>query len=120
MKRGTIAIENNIVYYSPDSEGDVWLAQFEIAQLFGVFVSAVSANIRAIYKSGSLKEYETQRVEKTRDGCWLESYNMEMVVALAFRLRSRQTSVFRRWLTHRPQARMFVVKVSDNEHGAVS
>ena len=32
MKRGTIAIENNIVYYSPDSEGDVWLAQFEIAQ----------------------------------------------------------------------------------------
>ena len=59
------------MYYSPDSEGDVWLAQFEIAQLFGVFVSAVSANIRAIYKSGSLKEYETQRVEKTRDGCYL-------------------------------------------------
>ncbi|WP_278966326.1 protein-tyrosine kinase [Alistipes senegalensis] len=120
MRQGTISIENNTVNFNPDSDGDIWLAQFEIAHLFGVFVSAVSANIRAIYKSGALKEYETQRVEKIRDGCYLESYNMEMIIALAFRLRSRQTSVFRRWLTHRPQSRMFVVKVSDNEHGAVS
>lgn len=120
MRQGTISIENNTVNFNPDSDGDIWLAQFEIAHLFGVFVSAVSANIRAIYKSGALKEYETMRVGKARDGYWLESYNMEMLVALAFRLRTHQTEVFRRWLTHRPQPRMLVVKVAENGHGAVN
>lgn len=36
--------------------GEVWMTRSEIARVFGVFVAAVDANIRAIYRSGSLSD----------------------------------------------------------------
>jgi len=76
MKQGTLIIENNIVTFTPGSDGGVWLAPFEIAHLSGVLVSAVNANIRSIYKSEVLKEYETRCEERASNGNYVELYNI--------------------------------------------
>ena len=47
-------------------------------------------------------------------------YNMEMIAALAFRIDSWHTKVFRRWLTHRPKQHMVVVRVPSNEQAIVN
>ena len=104
-------IETTIGNWKVDVEsGEVWLTRSEIARVFGVFVAAVHANIRAIYRSGSLSEYRTHREMKHVD-----LYNLEMIAALAFRLRSPQSEAFRRWLLRRPQFPTIVVRVADQE-----
>lgn len=113
MERGTITIENDTVIVKPAPDGSVWLTQSEIARLFDVFVAAVSANIRAIYKSGALKDYETQWNRSTPNGGFTELYNMEMIAALAFRVRSHNSQVFRRWLTHRPQPKTVLIRIPE-------
>ncbi len=62
-----ITIENGRVTIRPTTNG-VWLAQSQIADLFGVFTAAVNANIRAIFKSGVLHEEHVCRRIRCRDG----------------------------------------------------
>lgn len=95
-----ITIENNRVILRPTSCG-VWLTQHQIADVFGVFVSAVGANIRSIRKSGILCEEVICRMIRYKDGCSVEVYSLEMITALAFRLDSREASIFRRWIIER-------------------
>ena len=94
---------------------NIWLTDFEIARLFDVFVVAVTSNIRAIYKSEALNKYDTHSIKTTPDGGFLELYNMEMIAALAFRLRSPQARAFRRWLTLRPQSKTILIRIPDAE-----
>jgi hypothetical protein len=74
------------------------MTQHEIAGLFGVFVSAVGANIRSIFKSEILDERRMRRTIKHRNGNETTLYNLEMITALAFRLTSRNADIFRRWI----------------------
>ncbi|MDH6306013.1 hypothetical protein M2459_003024 [Parabacteroides sp. PF5-5] len=99
MRRQTISIENGIVYL-PQSV-DIWMSHHEIADLFGCFVSKVNSNIRSILKSGVLRESDVCRTYQYQNGNFIEQYNLEMIIALSFRIQSRNTEVFRRWLTRR-------------------
>ena len=76
---GTITIEYNTVTVTPGADGDVWLTPSEIARMFEVFVSAVTSNIRAIYKHGALRMSETSNLPTAH----AELYNLEMISALA-------------------------------------
>ena len=40
--------------------GNVWLTKHELARLFGVFIQAIDANMRSIFKSRILNESEKQ------------------------------------------------------------
>ncbi|MCD8174158.1 MAG: protein-tyrosine kinase [Alistipes sp.] len=82
MEPKFITIENGQVTVRPTKNG-IWLTQNEIARLFEVFVPAVNANIRSILKKSVLRE---EAVCKDID--LLRVYNMEMITALAFRLKS--------------------------------
>ncbi len=77
--------------------GEVWLTQNEIARLFGVFVAAVNSNIRSILKSETLREEKVSRLH-SYDGGAVTLYNLEIITALAFRLKSREAEVYRQWL----------------------
>lgn len=103
-------IENGRVSIRPATNG-VWLTQSQIADLFGVFTAAVSANIRAIRKSGVLHEEHVCRRTRCRDGNIVERYSLEMVAALAFRLKSENTEVFRRWIVERATTPAIVWKM---------
>ena len=93
----SITIEDGRVTIRPARDG-VWLTEHEIARLFDVLVSAVGSNIRSILKSEVLREAEVCRHQKTSNGGIMTLYNMEMITALAFRLKSRQAQQFRRWM----------------------
>ena len=46
----------------------VWMMQFEIADLFGVFSCNVRKTIRVIYKNNELNEADTMRYIRQPDG----------------------------------------------------
>lgn len=96
MKRKIITISEQESVYLP-SNGNVWMAEYEIADLFQVFYSAITANRKAIFKSGVLRKEDVCREIKTSKG-YIEEYNLEMIIALAFRIKSYRTVIFRRWL----------------------
>ena len=100
MKTQPITIENGRVMIRPSANG-IWLTQAQIANLFGVFTSAVSANIRSILKSGILDEDSIFLRTRSRNGNLVERYNLEMITALASRLKSEKAEVFRRWIIGR-------------------
>lgn len=110
MTMQLITIENDRVTIRPTS-GSVWLTKHQIADLFGVFVSAVGANIRLIRKSGILREEDTCRMKLYKDGSSIEVYSLEMITTLAFRLRSEKAAIFRRWIIERATTPEVVWKV---------
>lgn len=110
MTTSPIMIENGQVTIRPTTNG-VWITQAQIADLFGVFTAAVSANIRAILKSGVLDEDRVVRRTRCRNGNIVERYGLEMIVALAFRLKSENAEVFRRWIVERATTPAIVWKV---------
>ena len=100
MTTQPIMIENGRVTIRPTTNG-VWLTQSQIADLFGVFTAAVSTNIRAIRKSGVLHEEHVVRRTRCRNGKIVARYGLEMITALAFRLKSENAEAFRRWVVER-------------------
>lgn len=105
-----ITIENGLVTIRPTAHG-VWLTKNQIADLFRVFTAAVSTNIRAILKSGVLHEDRVVRRTCCRNGNIVERYNLEMIVTLAFRLKSENAEAFRRWIIERATTPAIVWKM---------
>ena len=97
MNTTSITIEKGRVSIRPVA-GSVWLTQHEIADLFGVFISAIGSNIRSILKSEILQEDAVCRRRDNSNGSILTLYNLEMITALAFRLKSQQAQYFREWI----------------------
>ncbi|GHV00788.1 hypothetical protein FACS1894159_07270 [Bacteroidia bacterium] len=97
MERGKITISENGVKIT-SANGNVWLSEWQIAELFGVFVSKVSSNIRSILKSGILWENEILYCYHYANGGSIDWYSLEMIIALAFRIKSKNSEIFRNWL----------------------
>ena len=73
----------------------IWMTKFEIADLFGVFSCDIRKAIRAIYKNKELSETDTMKYIKQTDGISYDVYNLEMIIAIAFRICSRESILFR-------------------------
>lgn len=76
----------------------VWMTQFEIADLFGVFSCDIRKAIRAIYKNKELSEADTMQYIRQPDGISYDVYNLEMIIAIAFRICSKESILFRRFV----------------------
>ena len=86
MKRNIIKItEHGTITILSET---VWMSEAELVCLFGVIAPTVRAAIKAVYKSGILKVHEAQRYIHLSDKISMDVYSLEMVVALAFRIRS--------------------------------
>ncbi len=116
-----ITIENGRVTIRPTTNG-VWLAQSQIADLFGVFTAAaVNANIRAIFKSGVLhEEHVFAAASAVETETSSSRYSLEMVAALAFRLKSENAEVFRRWIVERATTPAIVWKMLTRNNARLS
>ena len=119
MTTQPITIENGQVTIR-STTNEVWLTQSQIADLFGVFIVAVNANIRAILKSGVLHEDRVIRRTHCRNGNIVERYSLEMIVALAFRLKSENAEVFRRWIVERATTPTIVWKMPTVNDGVLN
>ena len=93
MERAIITIDENGRVNIPSSI--VWMSEMELVELFGVIVPTLRASIRAIYKSGTLCSITTQRCDLATPKSWATFYNLEVVIALAFRLNTCEGSRIR-------------------------
>lgn len=96
MNRGIITISEMGAVIMPTAP--VWMTKFEIADLFGVFSCDVRKAIHAIYKNKELNETDTMRYIRKPDGINYDVYNLEMVIAVAFRICSKESILLRRFV----------------------
>ena len=75
--------------------GEIWMGEFEIADLFGVFGHTVRPQVKKIYRDGLLHPCTAERNIRVAEGRWLDVYSLEMVIALAFRIRSQRAKRLR-------------------------
>lgn len=96
MDRGIITISETGTVTMPTVP--VWMTQFEIADLFGVFSCDIRKAIHSIYKNKELNELDTMKYIKQPNDISYDVYNLEMVIAIAFRICSRESILFRRFV----------------------
>ncbi len=79
----------------------VWLSQKQLTELFGKAKGTISEHITHIFEDGELEETSVVRFFRTTaaDGKSYEvaHYNLDMVLALGFRVRSPMAVRFRQW-----------------------
>lgn len=98
MKRGILKnSENGIV----SMDTDIRMTPYEIADLFGVYLQTVNANIKAILKSGVIETTFDKGAVQSGSILAADYYGLDMIIALAYRIHSPKAAVFRNWLmTH--------------------
>ena len=96
MPRGIITISETGVVTIPTAP--VWMTKFEIADLFGVFSCDVRKAIHTIYKNKELNEFDTIKYVRQSDGISYDIYNIEVIIAVAFRICSKESVLFRRFI----------------------
>jgi len=104
---------SDIIFYS-SPEGSVkvevifndetfWLSQKRMAELFGVEVPAISKHLRNIFLEGELSENSVvSKMETTAaDGKNYNTtfYNLDAIIAVGYRVNSKQATQFRIWAT---------------------
>ncbi len=77
---------------------DIWMSEAELVELFGTTTGAVHGSIKAIFKENILHNYEVSKYVRLENGNGADVYNMEVVVALVFRLNTCPLSFSRNCL----------------------
>lgn len=108
--------EEKIILYTTDSgnvavsvrfvDEDFWMTQKAIAELFDVGVPAVSKHIKNIYDDAELSpdatvsKMEIVQGEGSRNVTRLvDFYNLDMIIAVGYRVNSKKATRFRQWAT---------------------
>lgn len=107
--------DNEIILYQPDGsislevrveKETIWLTQKQMAQLYGTAVPAISKHIKNIFDSGELQaeatvsKMEIVQKEGNRSISRATSiYNLDMIIAVGYRVNSHQATSFRIWAT---------------------
>ena len=92
MERAIITISESGKVNIPSNS--VWMSEMELVELFGVIAPTLRA-AKAIYKSGTLCPISTQHCDLATPKSWATFYNIEVVIALAFRLNTYIASKIR-------------------------
>ena len=98
----------------PAEDGSIWMNVREIADIFNVGGASVERQIKKIFAEGELHEYAVTkdvRIEYApgKYGT-LYYYNLNMIIMLAFRMKSAFCAMFREWITEQ-----LVRKVSEQK-----
>lgn len=110
--------ENKIILYQDDNgitkvsvrfaEEDLWLTQRQIAEIYDTTQQNISQHIEGIYKDKELQSEATHKKfllvqkEGNRDvKREVSHYNLDMIIALGYRVQSQVATRFRRWATER-------------------
>lgn len=79
----------------------IWLSQKQLCELYGKSKSTISEHIKAIFDDEELEPNSVVRNFRTTasDGknYDVEHYNLDMIIALGFKVRSRSGVQFRKW-----------------------
>jgi len=93
-------------FYLRAEHGTVWLSQMELAELFQTSVSNINIHIKNVLAEGELRPEATikddliVRTEGRRQVRRpLKIYNLDMILAVGYRVKSPRGTQFRRWAT---------------------
>ena len=106
-----------IVYQAPDGltrvdvrfeDDTVWLSQAQLVELYQSSKANISEHIRHIYEDGELsaeatvRKFRTVQIEGTRQVTReVSHYNLDMIIAIGYRVRTPIGTQFRQWATAR-------------------
>ena len=107
--------ENKVIIYTANDgktridvkleEETLWLTQAQMCELYQTSKSNVSEHIKHIFEDGELNEDSVVRKFRTTatDGkeYLVSHYNLDMIIALGYRIRSIIATRFRQWATER-------------------
>jgi hypothetical protein len=97
--------ENNISLNVRLEDENVWLTQANLVELYQSSKSNVSEHIKHIFEEGELDENSVVRKFRTTasDGKNYETtfYNLDLIISLGYRIKSRIATQFRIWATQR-------------------
>ena len=110
--------KNRIILYQDDNEitrvsvrfanEDLWLTQNQLAEIYCTTQQNISQHVDNIYKDGELtieatnKKFLLVRQEGNRQVKRnIDHYNLDMIIALGYRVQSQVATRFRRWATQR-------------------
>ncbi len=83
----------------------VWLNQTQMSELFQKDIRTISEHIGNIYKEGELVEDFTVQAKSGNSGIGLvkptKYYNLDVIIAVGYRVKSAQGTRFRQWATAR-------------------
>ena len=108
-------MENKVIIYTANDgktkidvkleEETLWLTQAQMCELYQSSKSNVSEHIKHIFEEGELNEESVVRKFRTTaaDGkeYLVSHYNLDMIIALGYRVRSITATRFRQWATER-------------------
>lgn len=90
------------------ADEDVWLTQGQLAEIYDTTQENISMHVSNIYKEGELDQNQTYkkfllvRKEGNRNVQRnIDHYNLDMIIALGYRVQSQVATRFRRWATER-------------------
>lgn len=90
----------------------VWLSQVQLVELFQSSKANISEHIKHIFEEGELKRDSVVRKFRTtatdNKSYDIEHYNLDMIISLGYRVKSKTATHFRQWATER--LREYMVK----------
>jgi len=113
MKQELAPIQDEIVIYQSEDgnvkvdvlfqDETVWLTQDQMALLFGKSKSTVNEHILHIFQEGELQEELSVRKIGISDFSTKPTnfYNLDVIISVGYRVKSRQGTMFRIWATQR-------------------
>ena len=97
----------------------VWLTQAQLCELYQTSKSNVSEHIKHIFEEGELEQESVIRKFRTTgtDGKSYNviHYNLDMIISLGYRIKSKIATNFRRWATERLKEYMIKGFTMDDE-----
>jgi hypothetical protein len=110
--------ENNIILYQDENgithvsvrfnDEDLWLTQNQLAEIYDTTQQNISQHIDGVYKDAELSLESThkkfllvQTEGKRQVKREISHYNLDMVIAIGYRVQSQIATRFRRWATQR-------------------
>lgn len=123
---------NNIIIYQTDDgttkidvkleDETVWLSQQQMADLYDTTKQNISLHIKNIFDeeeldiNSTVKEFLTVQKEGNRKvGRKVKYYNLDMIISLGYRVKSKIATNFRRWATERLKEYMIKGFTMDDE-----
>ena len=95
-KKSRFTVEAKLV------NGDLWLTQSELAEIFNVYTTTIANNLRSIFSTGLLNSEDVTCEYKYENNrgveCITTFYNLETVIFLSYRLPGFPAKAFREWV----------------------
>ena len=124
--------KNNIVIYQLEDgktkidvkleDETVWLSQQQMADLYDTTKQNISSHIKNIFdeeeliENSTVKEFLTVQKEGNRNvERKVKYYNLDMIISLGYRIKSKVATNFRRWATERLKEYMIKGFTMDDE-----